>query len=466
MNSLGVVILAAGDGTRMRSGTPKVLHPLLGLPLCGHVVRAARALAPDVIVLVVSPRTLCLRAALGEGRLAFALQDPPRGTGDAAARGMEALGREFSGRVLVLNGDCPGVRADVLVRLLQAAPEADATFMSVELPGLTGYGRVVRDERGDLLRIVEERDADEETLAIAEVNAGVYVFDAGSLRQALARLAPDNAQGEFYLTDTLELIRAVGGRVAVWRYDRPEEVHGVNDRAELARAERLLLQRKLAELMAGGVTVSLPETVRVDVDVQVGRDTTLHPGTILEGGTRIGEGCVVGPNARLRAARVADRVTILDGCVVEDAEIEQDVVIGPYARLRPGTRIRHGARVGNFVETKKTELGPGSKANHLTYLGDARVGEGVNVGAGTITCNYDGAAKHRTEIDDGAFIGSNTALVAPVRVGKGAYVAAGSTITRDVPDGALGIARGRQANKDGWAERRSSKARREGGSDE
>jgi len=450
---LHVVILAAGQGTRMRSRVPKVVHPLLGKPLVMHVADAALSIGAASVVLVVSPDHDLLRESVGDAPVGFAVQDPPRGTGDAAAQGMAALG-SVAGQVLVVNGDCPGVRGDTLAAMRESHGDAAATFLTVTLPGPTGYGRMIRDDDGSLLRIVEEADCTPEERAIDEVNAGLYLFDAEALRGALAELRPDNVQGELYLTDTLEAIRNQGGRVNLYHHDDAAEVHGVNTRVELARAEEMLRRRKLESLMLSGVTVRLPHTVSVDIDVEIGRDTVLGPGVVLEAGVRIGEGCTIHPHARIARSVIGDGVQVFDGSVIEDSEIEARAVLGPYARLRPGASIGEGAKVGNFVEVKATRMGPGAKAGHLTYLGNAEIGAGANVGAGTITCNYDGTNKHPTTIGEGAFIGSNTALVAPVRIGKGAYVGAGSTITKDVPDESLGVARGRQITKEGWARRR------------
>lgn len=453
MSTLSVVILAAGEGTRMRSALPKVLHHAAGKPLVAHVVDAARAVGADQVALVVSPDHARLRETLGDD-LSYAVQDPPRGTGDAARCGLEALGERAGDLVIVLNGDGPCIQASTLERMLNLRGDADAVFLTVVRDDPTGYGRIVRATDGSLSRIVEESDCDDEQRLLSEVNAGVYLFTAVALRQALAALAPDNAQGELYLTDTLEVLRRAGGKVALYRHDDIEEVQGVNTRRELARAEATLRRRKLGELMDAGVTVRNPETVLVDTDVEVGSDTVLYPGVTLETGARIGRDCRIYPGVRIARSRVGDDVVVLDGSVIEDAQVDEGASIGPYARLRPGAVVREGAKVGNFVEMKKSTLGPGSKASHLTYLGDAEIGSGANIGAGTITCNYDGMNKHRTEIGDGAFIGSNTALVAPVRVGKGAYVGAGSTITKDVPDESLGVARGRQVVKEGWAKRK------------
>jgi bifunctional UDP-N-acetylglucosamine pyrophosphorylase/glucosamine-1-phosphate N-acetyltransferase len=450
---LHVVILAAGQGTRMRSRLPKVVHPILGKPLVMHVAAAAQEIGAASVALVVSPEHQLLRDAVGDAPVTFAVQDPPRGTGDAAAKGIAALG-DVDGLVLVINGDCPGVRPSTLAAMRASHADAGGTFLTVSLDDPTGYGRMVRDTDGSLLRIVEEPDCTDEERALHEVNAGLYLFEANTLREALARLEPNNAQGELYLTDTLEAIRAMGGKVNLYHHDDAAEVHGVNTRVELARAEELLRQRKLEELMLAGVTVRLPHTVSVDIDVEIGSDTVLHTGVVLESGTRIGAGCTIQPGVRIARSVVGDNVQVLDGSVIEDSEVEEGALIGPYARLRPGASIGPRAKVGNFVEVKATRLGPGAKASHLTYLGNATVGAGANIGAGTITCNYDGTNKHATEIGEGAFIGSNTALVAPVRVGSGAYVGAGSTITKDVPDESLGVARGKQVNREGWARRK------------
>ena len=453
MASVAVVVLAAGDGSRMKSALTKVLHLAAGKPLVGHVVDAALEAEAAKVVLVVPPEHARIRETIGEG-VAYEVQDPPRGTGDAARCGLRAVGEDI-GLVLVVNGDGPCIQARTLHAMLDSRGDADGVFLTVQRDDPTGYGRVVRGSDGSLQKIVEESDCDDEQRLLSEVNAGVYLFDAKVLEAALAELSPDNAQGELYLTDALELIRRQGGRVALYRHDDIDEVQGVNTRAELAAAEETLRRRNIAGLMAAGVTIRNPDTVLIDTDVSVGPDTTIYPGVTLEAGARVGGGCTLYPNVRIARSALGDGVVVLDGSVVEDAIVEANASLGPYARLRPGAHVCEGAKVGNFVEMKKTTLGAGSKASHLTYLGDAEIGAGANIGAGTITCNYDGANKHRTEIGDGAFIGSNTALVAPVRVGHGAYVGAGSTITKDVPDESLGVARGKQIVKEGWAARKN-----------
>ncbi|HJO03070.1 MAG TPA: bifunctional UDP-N-acetylglucosamine diphosphorylase/glucosamine-1-phosphate N-acetyltransferase GlmU [Acidobacteriota bacterium] len=450
-----VVILAAGEGTRMRSDTPKLLHRVAGRPIIEHVVNAARALCPTSITLVVPPEHTGIRDTLDDDALRFAVQDPALGTGDAAACGLTATfpDGDHAGVVVVINGDCPGISSTTLRALVDAHDTAAGTFLTVSLDDPTGYGRVIQAPDGALERIVEETDATDEERALREVNAGIYLFTATALRDALDALKPDNSQGEFYLTDTLQVLSNRGDSVTLFHHSDADEVHGVNTRGELARAEAFLRRRKLDELMEAGVTLRNPAAVSVDVDVHVGNDTVLYPGVTLEAASAVGQRCTLYPNVRVTASQIGDDVVVYDGCVLEHAVVESGARVGPYARLRPGAHICERAKVGNFVEVKKTKLGPGSKAGHLAYLGDAEIGADVNVGAGTITCNYDGVNKHQTLIGEGAFIGSNTALIAPVRIGRGAYIGAGSTITKDVPDHSLGIARGRQVVREGWAKR-------------
>ena len=449
MASLHVLILAAGEGKRMHSSQPKVLHPCAGAPLVAHVVRAARELDADSIHVVVPPENEAFRSALDPYDVAYAVQETPEGTAHALAAGCAAIGAD-SGRLLVINGDCPGVLPATLSYFVDEASDDDAALLTVIPDDPGGYGRIVRDEDGHLVRIVEEIDASADELLIAEVNGGIYCFDLEALPAALAAATADNAQRQSYITDVVGALRQAPGGARAVPYDDGEEVHGVNSRAELARAEALLRARAVDALMESGVTVRDPGATYVDVDVEVGADTILYPGVVLEAGTKVGSGCTVYPGVRVKRSSIGDRVTLFDGSVIEDSSIDDDANIGPYARLRPGSEIGPRTKVGNFVETKATRLGAGSKAGHLTYLGDAVIGENVNIGAGTITCNYDGVEKHETVVGDGAFIGSNTELVAPVRVGANAYIGAGSTITEDVPDGALGLGRGRQVIKENW----------------
>jgi bifunctional UDP-N-acetylglucosamine pyrophosphorylase/glucosamine-1-phosphate N-acetyltransferase len=450
---LHVLILAAGEGKRMRSARPKLLHPCAGAPLIAHAVRAACTLDADSVHVVVGPDDDALRAALDCYPVAFAVQEKPSGTADAVAAGCAALAGS-SGTLLVINGDCPGVLSSTLQTLVAASDGVDATVLSVRPEEPSDYGRLLRGDAGRLVGIVEASDATAEQDTSPEVNGGVYCFDLEALRGALDAVGTDNVQAERYLTRVFALLADAGATVRAVPHADADEVHGVNSRAELARAEALLRRRTIDRLMDSEVTVLDPATTYVDVDVDVGVDSTLHPGVILEGSTVIGTGCEVRSRVRVTDSRIGDRVSILDGTIIEESTVDDEATLGPYARLRPGSEIGSGAKVGNFVETKATKLGAGSKAGHLAYLGNARIGENVNIGAGTITCNYDGAEKHETVIDDGAFIGSNTTLVAPVRVGKNAFVGAGSTITEDVPAGSLALGRGRQVNKINWADKR------------
>ena len=450
---LHVLILAAGEGTRLHSARPKLLHPCCGVPLLVHVVRAACELAADSVHIVVGPNGDALRAALADYPVAFAVQDRPSGTADAVAAGCAAL-EVSSGTLLVLNGDCPGVLTSTLQTFVAASDGIDVAVLSVKPEDRSGYGRLLRNEHGSLVGIVEASDTTADQDSSPEVNGGVYCFDLAALRNALVEVDTDNVQAERYLTRVFAILAAAGASVCAIPHAAADEVHGVNSRAELVRAEALLRHRTLDRLMKSGVTIRDPKITYVDVDVGVGVDSILYPGVILEGSTIVGTDCVIHSGVRVTDSCIGDRVTILDGTIIEGSSVEGEAILGPYAHLRPGSEIGPGAKVGNFVETKASRLGAGSKAGHLTYLGNARIGENVNIGAGTITCNYDGAKKTETVIDDGAFIGSNTALVAPVRVGKNAYVGAGSTITKDVPDGSLALGRGRQVNKDDRAKKK------------
>jgi bifunctional UDP-N-acetylglucosamine pyrophosphorylase/glucosamine-1-phosphate N-acetyltransferase len=424
------------------------MHPLAGRPLLLHVVAAAAEATGREPLVVVSPEQPEVAAAL-DGIAATAEQAEARGTGDAL-RSVPAA-RRSSGPVLVLSGDTPLLRPETLAALLlrQRETGAPCVLLSVVPADPRGLGRVVRDHGGSVRRVVEERDLVAGEPVPAECNAGAYAFDGSRLWPALERLRADNAQGELYLTDVVELL---GGAEAVLASD-PEEALGVNDRRQLAVAEGALRRRTVDALMLAGVTVEDPATTYVDPEVRVGRDSVLLPMTVLRGATTLGEGCVVGPMAQLRDVRAGDRVRI-GASSLEECELGDDVVVGQYDRLRPGTRLEAGVYVGTHAEVKNSRVGPGSHISHFSCVLDSDVGRDVNVGAGTVTCNYDGEAKHRTVIGDGAFIGTDASLVAPVRVGAGAYVAAGSVITRDVPDGALAVERARQTVVERWAERR------------
>jgi bifunctional UDP-N-acetylglucosamine pyrophosphorylase / glucosamine-1-phosphate N-acetyltransferase len=452
--SLTVVVLAAGEGKRFRSALPKPLHPVCGRPLLWHVLAAAAPLKADRTVVVVGNGADEVTAAVetfGLGPVSFAVQAVQRGTGDALATAVPLL--EGDGDVLVLFGDTPLVSAELLEGLLAAhrSARAAATLLTCTLEDPTGYGRVLRDAAGSFTGIVEERDATDDQRRLREVSAGMYVFRRPAL-DGLSRLRPDNDQGEHYLPDLLPLILAGGGRVATAEGPE-EEARGVNDRIELAAAEAVLRRRLLERLMLGGVTVTDPATTFVDAGVEVGQDTVLAPLTFLEAGTRVGARCRIGPNVRLVGCAVGDDATVTQTVAVSSV-IGSRVAVGPFASLRPGTQLEEGAKAGTFVEVKNSVVGPGSKLPHLSYVGDADIGAGVNVGAGTVFVNYDGIRKHRTTVGDGAFIGSDTMLVAPVTVGSGAQTAAGSTITKDVPPDALAIERADQRTIEGWAARR------------
>jgi len=459
---LGAIVLAAGLGTRMRSDRAKVLHELGGRPLIRYPLDAIAALAPERVGLVVGHQADAVRtAAAGAGLadLRIVLQAEQRGTGHAVACAATAFAG-FAGDVLILYGDVPRIRAATLRALLDAhrAEDADLTLATICFAVPTGYGRIVRGADGGVTRIVEERDATPAERTITEVNPGLYCVRSAILFPLLAELRPDNSQGELYLTDLVALAARAGRRVRALRMDRTDEVAGINTRAELARMEASLRAELTDRWMAEGVTFEDPATAYVGPEVTIGRDTVIGPNVVLRGRTRLGAGCRLDGTAYLVDATVGDRVHVRFGTVMEGAEVGADAVIGPFARLRPGTRLAERVHLGNFVETKQAILGAGTKANHLTYLGDCEVGPDTNVGAGTITCNYDGFAKHRTRIGARVQIGSDTQLVAPVSVGDDAYVGAGTTVTRDVPAGALVVSRVPQRAFPGWVARRRAQA--------
>jgi len=457
---ISAVVLAAGEGTRMRSETPKVLHPLCGRPMLLHVIDALVALPLERIVVVVGhgaervTKTLQEQMAT-EMPIEFVEQRVPRGTGDAASVALTASSFDGDAEddLLLVPADTPLLRPETLATLAREhrAADAAATLLTA-ISDPAGYGRVVRDEAGRVSHVVEQVDADEAELAIDEWNTSIYCFRRGLLAPALRRLSPENAQGEYYLTDVVEVLRETGHVVVATPVDDPSEPVGVNDRAQLAAAEAVLRARINDRWMREGVTMTDPAHTYVDASVELEPDARLLPGTILEARTVIGAGAVIGPDTHLVDTIVGERAVVRQ-TVAREAEIGDDVTCGPFAHLRPGSHIGAGAHIGNFVETKNAEIGAGAKVPHLSYVGDAEVGEGANIGAGTITANYDGKEKHRTKIGKGARIGSNTVLVAPVEIGDGAYTGAGSVVNRDVPPGAL--AKGVPAEVDeGWAARR------------
>jgi bifunctional UDP-N-acetylglucosamine pyrophosphorylase/glucosamine-1-phosphate N-acetyltransferase len=452
---LAVVVMAAGQGRRMKSATPKVLHPVGGRPMLDYVLRAAETLGASRVVVVVGHGGDAVADWVGR-RAVIVRQDPPRGTGDAVRCALAQIPEE-TGTVVILSGDTPLVRSETVRGLLETHRRSGAavTLAAISLDEPAGYGRVVVGEDQRVVAVVEERDATPDQRAIRLVNGGLYAMNATFLRAALDAIKPDNAQGEYYLPDVIAVAVARGMVVRSATID-PEDALGANTREELARLEGAMRERIRRVWMAEGVTLLDPTRVWIDDGVRIGPDTTIAPGAWLEGETTVGAGCRIGPGSHVINSRLGDRVVVKDGCVIEGAVIEDGASVGPFAHLRPGTVLRKGARVGNFVELKKTELGVGSKANHLSYLGDTTVGRDVNVGAGTITCNYDGTKKSQTVIEDDVFIGSDSQLVAPVVIGTGSIVAAGTTVTRNVPPGALVIGRVRQTIKKGWAAKRRS----------
>jgi len=455
------VILAAGEGTRMKSSTPKVLHPVCGRPMIAYPVELALGRGYGPVVVVVSKAADAVRAYLRDRfgkRVRIAVQDPPLGTGHAVLSARRALDGA-RGKLAILYGDVPLLAGRDLGLLQRAGGKAAVAFLTCRPEDPAGYGRVVRDARGEVVRIVEHADASAAERRIGEINAGIYLVDLPFVFRALERVRRANAQGEFYLTDLVEQARARGERVAGVARDDAAAFQGVNTRAELARAEALMNRRLVERLMKSGVTVLDPATTWVGPGVRVGADTVLLPNCLLRGEVRIGRECRIGPGAVIDNARIDTGAEVRAYSVLEGCRIGEDCVVGPFARLRPGAELGAGARVGNFVEVKQSRLGKGARANHLTYLGDATVEDGANVGAGTITCNYDGCDKHATVIGEGAFIGSGTQLVAPVRIGREAVIGAGTTVTSDVPPGALAVSRVRQENIPGYARRRKKSGR-------
>ncbi|POM27113.1 Bifunctional protein GlmU [Actinomadura rubteroloni] len=451
-----VIVLAAGEGTRMKSRTSKVLHELGGRSMVGHVLAAAGELEPARLVVVVGHRREQVVAHLAAHAPAAepVVQERRGGTGHAVRVALEQTGA-LPGTVIVTNGDHPLLTGAVLADLVRTHETEGnaATVLTTPMPDPTGYGRVLRDADGAVTAIVEQKDATDEQRAVREINVGMYAFDGALLDGALKRLTTDNAGGEEYLTDVVGILRGDGHRVGAFRTDDWIGTQGVNDRVQLAQARRQLNDRILEHLMRAGVTIVDPASTWVDVGVTAEPDATVLPNTQLHGATHLGEGATVGPNCTLTDTRVGADATVVNAVCV-GAEIGDEVSVGPFAYLRPGARLARGAKAGTYVELKNAEVGEKAKVPHLSYVGDAQIGPGANIGAGTIFANYDGVNKHRTEVGPAAFVGSNSVLVAPVRVGDGAYTAAGSTVTQDVPPGAIGVARGRQRNIEGWVGRK------------
>ncbi|MGE8044089.1 bifunctional UDP-N-acetylglucosamine diphosphorylase/glucosamine-1-phosphate N-acetyltransferase GlmU [Pseudomonas monteilii] len=446
--SLDIVILAAGQGTRMRSALPKVLHPVAGNSMLGHVIHSARQLEPQGIHVVIGHGAEQVRERLAADDLNFMLQDKQLGTGHAVAQALPALSADT---VLILYGDVPLIEVQTIERLLTQVNEHQLGLLTVTLQDPTGYGRIVRDSAGQVTAIVEQKDASEAQRAIKEGNTGILAVPAKRLAEWLGRLSNDNAQGEYYLTDVIAMAVADGLVVATEQPLDAMEVQGANDRRQLAELERHYQLREARRLMTQGVTLRDPARLDVRGEVTVGRDVLIDVNVILEGKVVLEEGAQIGPNCVIKDSTVGRNAVVKANSHLDGAILGEDSDVGPFARLRPGSVLSARAHVGNFVELKNAHLGEGAKAGHLTYLGDAQIGARSNIGAGTITCNYDGANKHRTVLGEDVFIGSNNALVAPVDIQAGATTAAGSTITQDVAAGELAVARARQRNIEGWA---------------
>lgn len=451
---MNIVILAAGQGKRMHSNLPKVLHPLAGKALAQHVIDTARSLAPENLVIVFGHGGETVRSTLNSADISWALQEPQLGTGHAVAQALPVLGK--GDQTLVLYGDVPLTQGATLKRLLQAGKDG-LSILTVELANPTGYGRIVRDSAGKVLRIVEEKDASSEEKAITEVNTGIMAIPTNRLGEWLGRLSNNNAQGEYYLTDIVALAVAEGLPVRTAQPEGDWEVLGVNSKVQLAELERVY-QRNIADAMlVGGVRLADPARIDVRGELVYGRDVAIDVGCVFEGSVELADAVEIGPYCVLKNVKVGAGTRIAAFCHFEDAEIGPDGVLGPYARLRPGTRLGPEVHIGNFVEVKNSRIDAQSKANHLAYIGDAEIGQRVNVGAGTITCNYDGANKHKTVIEDDVFIGSDTQLVAPVTVGRGATLGAGTTLTKNAAPYSLTVSRAKQVTLAGWARPQKTK---------
>ena len=461
-----IAILAAGKGTRLKSRHPKVLHAIAGKPLLAHVVAAAsKIVPPENIFAIIGHEAELVQEALRSTGIQFVLQLEQRGTGHALMVAREAL-RNFA-HVLVLYGDVPMIRPETIARVrdFHIANQAAMTILTAEPSDPTGYGRVFRklkngEPTDEVDRIVEQKSLRNDEGAQREINSGIYAFAAGPLYSHIDKLTTDNSAGEFYLTDMAAVLDTAGDKVLALRAEDSSEVLGANTRVELAELDAKLRAKKARELMEAGTTIFRPETCDIDQDVEIGTDTVIEPFVQIVGRTKIGSDCRIRSYSVITNCEIGDQVLVRPGCIMEESIVRSGAQIGPYSHLRPGSDVGEGAHVGNFVETKKARIGQGSKANHLSYLGDAVIGEGVNIGAGTITCNYDGVNKHETVIEDGVFVGSDSTLVAPIKIGKGAYVGAGSCITEDVPGDALALGRGRQVTKPNWAKEKREQLRK------
>jgi bifunctional UDP-N-acetylglucosamine pyrophosphorylase/glucosamine-1-phosphate N-acetyltransferase len=447
------VILAAGMGTRMKSKMPKVLHKVCGKPLSKWVIDASKAAGADKVCAVVGHKAETVKEVLGDV-CEFALQAEQKGTGHAVMQAIDVI-KNSKGEVVILNGDTPLITAETINKAIEYHKNNgnQATVITAILDDATGYGRIVRDNDGSVLKIVEQKDASEEEKKINEVNSGMYVFDAQSLVYALDKITPNNAQGEYYLTDTLEILLSAGKKIGGYAISDNDEIRGINDRVQLNEAEKIMQKRINEYHMRNGVTMRNPESVYIEDGVEIGNDTEICQNVTIKSGTKIGSDCVIGSGSMLDRAVIHDGVDVLSSVILE-SEVDEGTHVGPFAYIRPNCHVGKEVKVGDFVELKNSNIDDGTKISHLTYIGDSDVGKRVNFGCGTVTCNYDGKKKYRTTIGDDCFVGCNTNFVSPINVGDGVYIAAGSTITEDIPENSLSIARARQINKEGWKDKR------------
>ena len=447
------VILAAGMGTRMKSKMPKVLHKVCGKPLSKWVIDASEAAGADKVCAVVGHKAETVKEVLGDV-CEFALQAEQKGTGHAVMQAIDVI-KNSKGEVVILNGDTPLITAETINKAIEYHKNNgnQATVITAILDDATGYGRIVRDNDGSVLKIVEQKDASKEEKKINEVNSGMYVFDAQSLVYALDKITPNNAQGEYYLTDTLEILLSAGKKIGGYAISDNDEIRGIDDRVQLNEAEKIMQKRINEYHMRNGVTMRNPESVYIEDGVEIGNDTEICQNVTIKSGTKIGSDCVIGSGSMLDRAVIHDGVDVLSSVILE-SEVDEGTHVGPFAYIRPNCHVGKEVKVGDFVELKNSNIDDGTKISHLTYIGDSDVGKRVNFGCGTVTCNYDGKKKYRTTIGDDCFVGCNTNFVSPINVGDGVYIAAGSTITEDIPENSLSIARARQVNKEGWKDKR------------
>lgn len=455
MKDIATIILAAGKGTRMKSDIAKVLHPILGIPMLYYPIDLSlNKICAYRTIVVVGHQADRIKEIFKDSRITFVVQEEQLGTGHAVKIAIPYLS-DFSGTILILSGDVPLIREETILSFIDTFEENESfvSVLTAIVKDPSGYGRIIRNSQGWLERIVEDKDAEGDDKLIGEINIGIYCVRSSFLKEKIDEIRNDNAQKEYYLTDLIKIARRMGLRCSAHIIENPLEAIGINTRIDLAMANEFLRNQKARELMLSGVTLLDPKTTYIEKMVEIGRDTVIYPNCMIQGKTRIGERCLIESNVKIVESTIGNDVTIRSCSVITESMIEDGVSIGPFAHLRPKTEIRSKAKIGNFVEVKKSIIGRGSKANHLTYIGDSVVGEDVNIGAGTITCNYDGFEKHQTIIGDRVFVGSNVELIAPVKVGNNALIGAGTTVTRDVPEGALAISRVKQKNIKGWNKR-------------